>query len=69
VANLTGGLLIALGPRVGGLLRPGGRLVASGFTREDENHVVSALTQGDGIVASREIEDEWVAVSVERGQR
>ena len=60
LANLTGGMLIAAARAIVSLVRPGGRLILSGF---DESEVTGVLHAAEGVVERlRLVEDHWVAV-------
>lgn len=62
LANLTGGLLIRLAARLCALLTPGGTLIVSGVTREEEDAVTRAFADQGAVVAARLAEDEWVGL-------
>ena len=64
VANLTVGLLRRHAATLSGLVRPGGRLIASGFTRDQVPLVLGAFA--DLALASRNDEDDWVALGFRR---
>lgn len=63
-ANLTGGLLIGAADRICDLATPRGRLILSGFLRQEEVEVMAAYKTC--IAASRMEEDGWVCVSLQR---
>ena len=60
VANLTGGLLARSAEVLAGVVAPGGTLVISGVTLEEEAEVVRAFAPRMTVV-ERLAEDEWVA--------
>jgi ribosomal protein L11 methyltransferase len=60
VANLTGGLLARSADVLAGVVAPGGRLVVSGVTLEEEAAVLRAFAPWMDVV-ERFTEDEWVA--------
>jgi ribosomal protein L11 methyltransferase len=60
VANLTGGLLARSADVLAGVVAPGGRLVVSGVTLEEEAAVLRAFAPWMDVV-ERLTEDEWVA--------
>ncbi len=60
VANLTGGLLTRSADTLAGAVGPGGTLVISGVTLEEEAEVLRAFAPWMA-VAERLAEDEWVA--------
>jgi len=57
VANLTGGLLIAVAARLQSLVAPSGRLVLGGLMDHEESAVLRAF--GAPTVEKRGQEDEW----------
>ena len=63
-ANLTGGLLIDAADRICDLATAGGRLILSGFLRQEEADVMAAYAACTA--ASRMEEEEWVCVSLQR---
>jgi len=58
------GLLRRYAATLSGLVRPGGRLIASGFTRDQVPLVLGAFA--DLALASRNDEDDWVALGFRR---
>jgi len=64
MANLTGALLIEGAQRLRDLTAPGGRLLLSGFLREEETAVLAAYS--DVSVSYRSDEEEWLCVSLQR---
>ena len=62
VANLTGGLLIAVASTLQSLATRGGRLILSGLIISEEQDVLSAFA--GWIVENRRDEDEWVALTL-----
>jgi len=64
VANLTGGLLASSAEILAGAVAPGGTLVISGVTLEEEAGVLSAFACWM-TVAERIAEDEWMAARLE----
>ena len=64
VANLTGALLKEAASRIASLMLPGGRMILSGFTRDEETSVLGAYS--GATVTSRTDEGEWVCVSLNR---
>jgi ribosomal protein L11 methyltransferase len=66
VANITGPAIIELAPAVAEVLRPGGVLVATGFSAEGLASVSGALADA-GLSQERAIEDgDWRSVVVHR---
>lgn len=63
-ANLTGALLVEIRARLRDLTAPGGRLIISGFMREEEDAIVAAYS--DFTVSTRSEEDGWVCVGLQR---
>ncbi len=61
LANLVAGQLEALAGDLRRLLRPGGRLVVSGFQVDEERRVLEAL---DLAVEERGVEDGWLALTL-----
>lgn len=65
VANLISGLLIDIAPALAAVVRPGGRLLASGIFHERETEVATAF-EGAGLhTIGRRAEDDWVALDTE----
>jgi ribosomal protein L11 methyltransferase len=64
LANLTGALLRDASHRIMELTVPGGRMILSGFTKDEETSVLGAFARAR--VTSRTEEDEWVCVSLMR---
>lgn len=62
LANLTGGMLVRLAARLCSLLTPGGTLIVSGVTREEEDAVTRAFAEEDATIAARLAEVEWVGL-------
>jgi ribosomal protein L11 methyltransferase len=63
-ANLTGALLVETAAQLSDLTVPRGRLILSGFMREEENAVLAAYS---GLtVTTRSEEDEWVCLGMQR---
>jgi ribosomal protein L11 methyltransferase len=62
VANLTGGLLIQSAERLRKLAHAGGRLILSGFTRDEERDVLAAF--GAFWVEHRGEEEGWICVTL-----
>ena len=65
LANLTGGMLVRMAARLSALTIPGGALIVSGVTRDEEPAVLAAF-EGEGATpGTRLIEDhdnEWVGL-------
>jgi ribosomal protein L11 methyltransferase len=68
VANLTGTLLVRHADALTHLVRPGGALVAAGFTISDEPSVLFHLA-GERRVVSRLQENDWIALVIQAGAR
>ena len=66
VANLTGGLLARSADVLAGAVAPGGTLVISGVTLEEEAEVVRAF-EPSMVVVERLAEDEWMAAMLRHG--
>ena len=66
IANLTGGLLIAVADRLTSFAVAGGRLVLSGFMDQDEGDVIAAFAGCS--VEHRAQEDEWVCTTLHRSR-
>jgi ribosomal protein L11 methyltransferase len=66
VANLTGGLLARSADVLAGAVAPGGRLIVSGVTLEEEAAVLRAFAPWMDVV-ERLTEDEWVAALLRHG--
>lgn len=62
LANLTGGMLVRMAERLVRLAVPGGTLIVSGVTRDEENAVTRAFRALGLRVAARLSEDEWVGL-------
>ena len=63
-ANLTGGLLIQAAGRLHDLAAASGRLILSGFMKDEEAGVRDAYS--DFTIQSRSAEDEWLCVTLQR---
>jgi ribosomal protein L11 methyltransferase len=63
-ANLTGGLLIDAADHIRDLATSGGRMILSGFLRQEEAEVMAAYAAC--IPVSRTEEEEWVCISLQR---
>ena len=63
-ANLTGGLLIQAAGRLRDLAAASGRLILSGFLKDEEAGVRDAYS--DFTIQSRSAEDEWLCVTLQR---
>jgi len=62
VANIIADVIMLLAPDAARVLKPGGRLIASGIIRERAGEVQQAL-RGAGLEPEREMtEGEWVAL-------
>jgi ribosomal protein L11 methyltransferase len=59
LANLTGALLAREAPRILGVTRRGGRIIASGLLAEERDQVLAAFTPA--ILVADDREDEWSA--------
>lgn len=64
LGNLTGALLVSAAARLHALTEPGGRLILSGFTAEEEDAVRAAYADFD--TEHRRTEDEWVCLTLVR---
>lgn len=64
LANLTGGMLTSSGPQIAALVKPGGRLILSGFDHTEIDAVLRAFPVF--IEAQRLAEDNWQAVRLNR---
>lgn len=65
LANLTGGMLIRMAARLLALLTPGGTLIVSGVTREEESAVIDAFVSGGATPSGRALDDQdlaWVGL-------
>jgi ribosomal protein L11 methyltransferase len=63
-ANLTGAFLVESAAQLRALTAPGGRLILSGFMREEEDAVLAAYS---GLtISTRSEEDEWVCVGMQQ---
>ncbi|MXY24890.1 MAG: methyltransferase domain-containing protein [Acidobacteria bacterium] len=65
LANLTGTLFEQQADTIGRYVGPGGLLIASGFTEEEDRQVRAALGNALTLVA-RETEDNWVGAAFRR---
>jgi ribosomal protein L11 methyltransferase len=66
LANLIGGILVALAGGLRGELQPGGSLLASGIFIDREREVGEAFEAAGLEVANRSLEGEWVALEAIR---
>jgi len=66
LANLTGALLIGQAEALAGAVAPGGSLIASGLTLDEEEAVTAALGAQLMTPVSRLVEDEWVGLRFDR---
>ena len=65
-ANILAGPLIALAPSLSRILAPGGRVILSGLTRDQERAVAAAYRQ-QGLVRERRIKDgNWMTLMLRR---
>jgi ribosomal protein L11 methyltransferase len=65
-ANILAGPLVALAPPLSRLLAPGGRVILSGLTRDQERAVAAAYRQ-PGLIRESRIEDgNWVTLTLRR---
>jgi ribosomal protein L11 methyltransferase len=62
LANLTGGMLVRMAERLAQLGAPGGTLIVSGVTRDEEDAVTRAFLANRLHVADRLAEQEWVGL-------
>ncbi|MEO6223159.1 MAG: 50S ribosomal protein L11 methyltransferase, partial [Vicinamibacterales bacterium] len=65
LANLTGGMLVRMASRLCRLTNPGGTLIVSGVTRDEEGAVTRAFQTAGATLATRLVEDldpEWVGL-------
>jgi ribosomal protein L11 methyltransferase len=62
-ANLTGGMLARFAATLAGFPAPGGTLITSGVTLEEDAMVTMALTAAGFVLQLRETEREWVGAS------
>lgn len=62
LANLTGGMLVRMAGRLCQLAVPGGTLIVSGVTRDEEAAVILAFQTEGATIASRLSEEEWVGL-------
>lgn len=67
LANLIAGLLVDLAPQLAAVVRPGGRLLASGIFRDRESEVVAAFASAGLRVTGRRAETDWIALEATRG--
>jgi len=66
LANLTGGMLVRMASRLVALTIPGGILIVSGVTRDEEPAVTAAFQAAAATLATRLVENEdneWVGLS------
>ncbi len=63
-ANLTGAMLVRTADRLAALTAAGGRLIISGFVRDEADEVEAALSAF--VVESRDHEDDWCAAVLRR---
>lgn len=66
-ANLTGGMLARFAATLAGFPAPGGTLITSGVTIDEDAMVTQALTAAGFALRRRETEREWVGASWTRG--
>jgi ribosomal protein L11 methyltransferase len=66
VANILAHILIQLMPDLAAALAPGGRLILSGMIAEQEAEVTAAAAAQALQVIDRRLEEDWVALIVER---
>ncbi|HUG48437.1 MAG TPA: 50S ribosomal protein L11 methyltransferase [Candidatus Limnocylindria bacterium] len=66
LANLVAGVLLELATDLGDVLRPGGRLLASGILVDREGEVSGAFESAGLRVIGRLAEGDWVALQAER---
>ena len=66
LANLTGTLLVQAASQLEALVAPAGRLILSGLLDHEEPAVTAAFA--DLSVLDRRQEDEWVCLTMVRGQ-
>jgi len=59
LANILANILIGLAPQIGGLVRPGGRLVMSGILQGQADEVIQAYAERVDF-APRQQTDDWV---------
>lgn len=59
VANISERFFLTNAPAIAAVLRSGGCLVASGFLAEDEDAVVTAISEAGLMVVDRSAEGEW----------
>ena len=64
-ANLTGALLARYAAQLAALVRPGGSLIAAGFTVDEKPGVLEAFAPAFGVTESAE-EDDWWGVVLTR---
>jgi ribosomal protein L11 methyltransferase len=64
LANLDTKTLSPLFPRLGKLLAPGGRLIATGITLEDEASLPASIAASGLHALQRRIEDEWLCLTL-----
>jgi ribosomal protein L11 methyltransferase len=65
LANLTGGMLVRMATRLCALTVPGGTLIVSGVTRDEEAAVIVAFQSAGAALIGRIVEDddnEWVGL-------
>ncbi len=66
-ANLTGGMLARFAATLAALAAPGGTLIISGVTLDEDASVTQALTSQGLALSRRETEREWVGAVFTRG--
>jgi ribosomal protein L11 methyltransferase len=66
LANLTGGMLVRLATRLCQLAVPGGTLIVSGVTRDEEAAVTLAFQAVGATIVSRLAEEEWIGLCLSR---
>jgi ribosomal protein L11 methyltransferase len=67
LANLIASVLIELAEPLAAVVRPGGRLLASGIFHDREREVSAALGEAGLRVVGRTVETDWVALELVRG--
>lgn len=68
VANVTAKVIVEKAQPLLDSLAPGGVLVVSGILQERLGEVEAALTQMDSVRLERQLDGDWVALVMERGQ-
>ena len=66
-ANLTGGMIVTSAVALATLVRPGGHLLLSGFTREERPAVFEAMRELS--LVRSETEDDWCALGFKQARR